>query len=322
MAAVRLGRGLGVAAFAAALMAASIALAQAGSAAADEVVLIWPGSAPGSEDWPGTEASRPHEVPAGPIIVFTEVRVPTITVFRPAAGRANGTAMIVLPGGGFEALAWNLEGTEVAHWLTDRGVTVFLLKYRVGGPRPADEARPTRTEDRLRRLLPAYRIALADARQAVRVVRGSAGRYGIDPHRIGMIGFSAGAATTLGAVLEGDAADRPDFAASIYGMAMPDAPPVGADAPPLFLAVAQDDPAVRATGNAELFARWTAAGRPAELHIYAEGGHGFGMRSRNRPVDNWPNQLEAWLGSLGLLRPHEAGEAAVEGARPASIPAR
>lgn len=297
------------AAVAAITLPTSPAPGQSGAPAGDEVVRIWPGQAPGSETWTGSEASRPHEVPAGPIIVFTEVRIPTLTIVRPPPGRANGTAMIVLPGGGFAALAWDLEGTEVARWLAQRGVTVFILKYRVGGPQPAPgQTPPAGTQERLRAMLPAYRIALMDARQAVRVVREGAAGYGIDPHRIGMIGFSAGAATTLGAVLEGDAADRPDFAAPIYGMMMPDAPPVPADAPPLFLVTAQDDPAVPATSNAEIFRLWTEARRPAELHIYSVGGHGFGMRPKDRPVDNWPLQLEAWLRSQGLLSRSQAAD--------------
>ena len=286
------------------LMLCSYAFAGPGvndNTAAEEEIRLWTGAAPGTGHWTGEEVTRDHEVPAGKIIIKTNVAVPTLTLFRPAPDQANGTAMLVLPGGGFGALAWDLEGTEIARWLVDRGITAFVLKYRVGpSPLPPGEEPPKDFEARVRMLEPAWRIAVADANQAVRLLRERADDYGIDPERIGMIGFSAGAATTLGAVFNPDKAVRPDFAVSMYGLLMNDAP-VPADAPPLFIAATQADATVPAVGSTHLFDLWSEAGRPAELHIYIKGEHGFGMRPKGLPVDHWPAAFEAWLDSLGML---------------------
>jgi acetyl esterase/lipase len=231
--------------------------------------------------------------------VKTNVTVPTLTVFRPAPGKANGTAMVVLPGGAFAVLAWDVEGTEIARWLAEHGVTAFLLKYRIrpfdapGGPPIKDDADLARALDTKRR------IAVADATQAMDVVRQRAGLYGVDAARVGMIGFSAGAITTMGVVLEARAASRPDFAASLYGSMMIDVA-TPADIPPLFIAAAQND-ILMSGESAKTFDRWSKVFRPAELHIYAEGGHGFGMRERNLPVDDWPKTFKAWRKAQGLL---------------------
>jgi acetyl esterase/lipase len=211
-------------------------------AAAGEVIPIWPGPPPGTEDWPGSERVEMIPVPTGETVpLVTDVTIPTLTVFRPASGGANGTAMIVAPGGGFQILAIDTEGKMVARWLAGRGITAFLLKYRVrmhpeiGAP-GAGRADFDAREQMLR---PFKDIAFADGQQAVRFLRRNAARYGIAPDRIGMIGFSAGAMTVMGTVLAADPAARPDFAAPIYGAMDPvQVPP---DAPPLFIAAAQND---------------------------------------------------------------------------------
>jgi dienelactone hydrolase len=266
-----------------------------------EVVQLWPGAAPGTESWTGPEVNRIDTGSLGEIQITTHVTVPTMTVVRPAPGKANGTAMLVLPGGAFAALAWDLEGTEVARWLADRGITAFVLKYRVRPftPTPGQESPPDLTEILLQ-VEARRQIAIADATQAVRILRQDAANHGINPDRIGMIGFSAGAITTMGVLLENDAAVRPNFAASIYGMSMTAAPQVPADAPPLLLVAAQDDVSM-ATGSTQIFGLWTEANRSAELHLYEKGGHGFGMRPQGLPVDHWPAVLEAWLDAHGLL---------------------
>jgi acetyl esterase/lipase len=275
---------------------------QAGAATPEEVIRLWPGTAPGSEGRTGNEVSKEAQANGIRIHIKANVSVPTVTVVRPKAGKANGTGMLVLPGGAFMALAWDLEGTEVADWLAERGITAFILKYRVSDLSLAPgEAPPTAIDDLIRRLQPNRKIAVADASQAIRLVRQNAARYGIRPDRIGMIGFSAGAITTMGVLLEGDPAARPNFAAPIYGMTMIGTPTVPADAPPLFIAAAQDDTTVPATGSIDIFNLWTKARRPAELHIYEKGGHGFGMRPSASPVGKWPAALEAWLRSQGLL---------------------
>src|SRR5262245_6281876 len=187
------------------LVAASGVLA-ATAGAADETVRLWPGAAPGTEDWKVQE--RTFQVPTrefGALTLVTDVTVPTLTVVRPAPGQANGTAVIVCPGGGFQFLAWEHEGLEVARWLAQRGVTAFVLKYRVrmandaGG---AGKEAPKTFEAALKAGEHKINIARADAVQAIRHLRANAEKYGISRDRIGLMGFSAGAMTTMSVVLK------------------------------------------------------------------------------------------------------------------------
>jgi acetyl esterase/lipase len=272
------------------------------SARDEEIVALWPGPPPLSVEVSGPETYRPVDLPGiGSIGVIVDVSQPTMTVVRPAPGKATGAAMLVVPGGGFAALAWDHEGLEVARWLAARGVTAFVVKYRVGKVTPPAGAAPKTAAEFLRQVLePGRQVALADVGQAVRRVRADAGKWGVDSHRVGMIGFSAGAITTMGLVLEGGEDVRPDFAAPIYGMAAVERP-VAKDAPPLFIVAAQDDETVPVEGSVRLFDLWTQAGRPAELHIYQQGRHGFGMRAKGLPVDGWTNALERWLATQGAL---------------------
>lgn len=208
--------------------------------------------------------------------------------------------MIVVPGGAFRALAWDLDGIETARWLVRHGVTTFVLKYRVRPPKsePADKT----FEDFALRTRPAQAIALADAEQALHYVRAQGTQYGVAPNKVGMIGFSAGAMTVMNAALAKDPADRPNVAVSGSGALLSsDAP--AKDAPPLFIVQAQDDPQVAPAKAIEMFRRWTDAGLPAELHIYEKGGHGFGFRQHHLPVDGWPDALQAWLTARGFVSP-------------------
>ena len=284
----------------AAVTTATPAIAAANQSPKEEVVRLYPGQAPGTEDWTGDEVHRtdPKGV-GGEVHIVTNVTVPSFTVVRPMPGKANGTGMLVLPGGGFGVLAWDIEGTEVARWLADRGITAFILKYRVGAPKLAPDAKPISDIASILRLMePRRKFAVADASQAIRLIRKDAARYRVRPDRIGMIGFSAGAITTMGVILEGDAAVRPNLAAAIYGLMMVENPKVPADAPPVFVAAAQDDwIGVRGT---EIFDLWTKAKRPAEIHIYQKGGHGFGIRPK-LPASHWAKDFEIWLGSQGFL---------------------
>jgi acetyl esterase/lipase len=280
------------------------AYAQESAASTPEVVKLWPGKAPGTESWSGEERSMPFPSPLGNVTFLTNITVPTLTVVRPRSGQANGTAMVVVPGGGFRILAWDHEGLEVARWLADRGVTAFVLKYRV---RTDDEetrkmlapAGNASFDDRLKEAAPMLALARADALQAMRYVRSHARSYSVEPNRIGMIGFSAGAMTTLSVVQRADAQARPDFAAPIYGAMEPLAVP--ADSPPLFLVHTQGDKQVPSGQSFKTFEAWTAVGRPAELHIYQKGEHGFGMRTTGNPVDKWTEAFEIWLRSNKLL---------------------
>ena len=265
-----------------------------------QVVRIWPGQPPGSEDWKAAEQSADVTLPSvGTIHVITNVTVPTLTVVRPPPGQANGTAMIVLPGGSFRALAWDVDGLETARWLASKGITAFVLKYRVRPPGSGesfgDSLDDFAVATRSRRAL-----AVADAEQAIRLVRSHARQYAVARNRVGIIGFSAGAMATFEVALAKEASARPDFAAIMYGAALtPEVPSAGA--PPLFIGAAQDDPQLPAINSAKIFERWTAAGLPAELHIYEKGGHGFGFRRHHLPVDNWPTSFEAWLRANGYL---------------------
>ena len=270
---------------------------------AAEVVRLWPGQAPGTESWTGAEVEVDAELPvAGKVHIVTNVTVPTVTVFRPRTGRGNGTAMLVLPGGSFRALAWDLDGTEVAQWLADRGVTAFVLKYRVRPPAERGPGKPESFDDFVARTAPARQVAMADAGQALRLIRGNSGKYAIAADRVGMIGFSAGAITVMNAALAPEAGARPDFVISAYG-AMPIEQVPAAGAPPVFVVAAQDDRQVPWQKSVAIYERWSRAGLPAEIHLYEKGGHGFGLRPHNLSADKWPLALEAWLSSRGLLGP-------------------
>lgn len=299
--------------FLAVIAAGLMSVASHGSARtmkAPEVIQIWTGHPPGSEAWTGDEIEGDFPGPAQSTVHYVgNVTVPTLTVIRPAPGKSNGTGVIVCPGGGFQILSIRNEGMDVAAMLAARGYTAFVLKYRVrtaASFNPQAAQNMTTSEfhhtiqrfDELARLLtPARRIAIADGIQAVHLLRSEAKRFGLDPGRIGMIGFSAGAMTTMGVVTDSQPSDRPNFAAPIYG-SMDDSP-VPNDGPPLFVAAAQNDSMVPALKSAEIFSRWFAAGLPAELHVYEKGGHGFGAASQDLPIDDWAASLFRWMSAHG-----------------------
>lgn len=274
---------------------------QAGHSPSNEVVRIWPGQAPGTEDWRASEEGADVTLPnVGKIHVITNVTVPTLTTFRPAAGRANGTAMVVLPGGSFRALAWDIDGLETAQWLASKGITAFVLKYRVRPPQEGETFGES-LEDFARATQARRAIVVADAEQAIHFIRSHTKDYAVAANHVGIIGFSAGAMATVEVALAKDPAVRPDFAVVMYGAALtPEVP--GAGAPPLFIAAAQDDAELPAINSLKVFERWTMAGLPAELHIYEKGGHGFGFRPHHVPADDWPASFQDWLSSHGHLQ--------------------
>jgi acetyl esterase/lipase len=279
-----------------------IFLASSALAATNETIRLWPGDAPGTEDWKMQE--RVLQIPtkeSGTLSLVSDITVPTLTVVRPPEGKGNGTALIICPGGGFKFLSWESEGMEVARWAADRGITAFVLKYRVRMTDPRDTGGADRKtfEDHLKAAERKIDIARADAVQAIRHLRNDANKYGIARDRIGLMGFSAGAMTTLSVMLKADVENRPNFAGSIYG-AMEDAP-VPKDAPPLFIVHTQEDALVLAAQGVKMFNAWTAAGRRAEIHIYQAGAHGFGMRRSGLPVDGWTDAFEKWMRAAKLL---------------------
>jgi acetyl esterase/lipase len=277
------------------------------SADQPEVIPLWPDGAPGSEDWNQQE----QETLAPPPISFRTVRnvtQPTLTAFLPHPSRAVGTAVIICPGGGFHSLAIDHEGRDVARWLNSRGVAAFVLKYRLLPTEVRDEDFERQFQENLadRNTLRAVAkqigpLAIADGQQAMKIVRQRAAEWGLAPNRIGMMGFSAGGRVTVGVALEHDAQSRPDFAAPIYGALWEDIT-VPADAPPLFMALANDDDdALVVEPGLALYSAWRTAGHPVELHIYAQGGHGFGMRKQGLPADRWIDQFGEWLAVQGFL---------------------
>ncbi len=280
------------------------------------VIQLYPGVAPGSENAKQKEVSF---VNADKQTRIRNVTQPTLTAYLPERGKANGTAIIIAPGGGFMHLAMEKEGSDLARWLQARGVTAFVLKYRLmdsgteeeyrqraagmatatqasSRPAPAPTAAPAPNPEREK----AVALAIADGGQAVKIVRERAAEWGIAPDRIGLMGFSAGGMLTMGVVMQHAAASLPNFAAPIYGGSA-NGQSVAADMPPLFIACAADDP-IASVSSAKLYLDWKAAGRKAELHIYSEGGHGFGMTKRGMPVDGWVDRFGEWLQLQGLLK--------------------
>jgi len=233
---------------------------------------------------------------------------PTLTAFLPDPAVATGTAVIVCPGGAFHFLSMDSEGVDAARWLASRGVAAFVLKYRlIPTPEPLEDfmaqvERAFTDREWMRGMSHRHAtLAIADGRQAMTVVRQRAAEWGISPDRIGILGFSAGGRVTAGVSLEHDESSRPDFAAAIYGALWEDLA-VPADAPPLFVAVANNDE-LAADHCVDLFSAWRSAGHPDELHVFADGGHGFGMKEQGLPSDRWIDLFGEWLRAQGLLDP-------------------
>jgi acetyl esterase/lipase len=240
------------------------------------------------------------------------VTQPALYPVLPPAGKANGTALVIAPGGAFLSLSFDSEGLLVARYLAERGVTCFVLAYRLEptpkdardfmatvGKRFSGAARAQRTHADLKES-PAVLQAQDDGLAAIRYLRTNAAALRIDPRRIGFIGFSAGGITAMNVATAYDAASRPDFVGVIYGAA-PERP-VPADAPPAFVALAADD-ALMGRAGVPIFESWRAAGKPVELHVYAAGDHGFGMRKTDTSADNWIEHFTQWLRASRLLQP-------------------
>lgn len=211
----------------------------------------------------------------------------------PKAGTANGAAVIIAPGGGFQLLSMDSEGFRVADYLAERGVTAFVLKYRLAQMPPAAVPAAPALANPSPTTAQATLLAQADGLAAMKWVRAHAADFGVKTDKIGFMGFSAGGTTTTNVVLNYDKESRPDFVGVVYGGITPGAT-VPADAPPAFIMVAADD---RTMGDRALpiYQAWRAAGRSAELHIYARGAHGFGMRTQGTSSDHWADDFYAWM---------------------------
>ncbi len=275
------------------------------SLAADQPVIdVWPGRAPGETKEIGPEELRPPQAKQRPDVQrLTNVSKPTLTLYQPSPDKRNGSAVVVCPGGGYSILAWDLEGTEIAEWLNSIGVTAAVLKYRV--PR-----RDGDTENKL---------PLMDAQRSMSLIRSKASDLGIDPKRIGILGFSAGGNLAGKTCLQynqrqydkidaiDDVSSRPDFGIMIYaayftderGNLRPEYQPTK-ETPPMFFAFAMDDRV--ADGCLAMAKSLKATGVPTELHMYDSGGHGFGMRKSEFPCHTWPARCAEWLEHRGILK--------------------
>ena len=277
-------------------------------------VPIWPGAVPDARPAAGPEVATTDKdflVAGRPVVGVGKVSQPTMTVYSPK-GKNTGAAVVVFPGGGYWALAIDLEGTEVCDWLTSKGITCVLLKYRVPGEGLFPRSGP----------YPNSPMALEDAQRTVGLVRFHAAEWHIDPHKIGVLGFSAGGhlvaamSTNFKRRLYPavDAADkescRPDFAVALYPghlwiddqkFQLNPNVPVTRQTPPTFLLQAEDDPVDNINHSLVYYIALKKAGVPVEMHLYAHGGHAFGLRRTKLPVTGWPQLVETWLGTIGMI---------------------
>jgi acetyl esterase/lipase len=264
-----------------------------------------------AEKTPGTASSEHWSYWEGKHFVVRNVTRPTVTAFLPDPAKATGAAVIVAPGGGFMLLAIGPEGWNVGKALADRGIAAFVLKYRIM-PTPVDETeamahmnakiKSSMTNPKKAPNLK-YPASTEDALAALALVRGRSVEWNVDPKRVGMIGFSAGAMTSLNAIIASKPSAGPDFLGYIYGPQA--AVSVPKDAPPMFAAIAFDDPLFPTMGF-PIVEAWQKAKRPVELHAYGRGGHGFNLGMEGTTTTLMIDQFVAWMGMQGFLKPTPA----------------
>jgi acetyl esterase/lipase len=268
-------------------------------------IRLWPGKAPGTENWTVQEVITTS---ASGDRVISNVSDPTLGIYLPDSAIANGTAVILAPGGALRLLGYDSDGVKVAKWLNARGIAAFVLKYRTlqqtPAARPAPPAAPRQELLVIRNananpepgnaaLTEVLQMAVADAQAAIRYVRSNATAWRIDPARIGIMGFSAGGGVAVSTAIAERTEASPDFLISLYGPALVDVN-VPEHAPPLFIAVGSTHFNVT-NGCLALFAAWKAAGKPAEIHVYDQVSGGFSLTPRGLPVDGWAERLHEWL---------------------------
>jgi acetyl esterase/lipase len=270
-----------------------------------QVIPLYNGTAPGSETWTWDEATSTKNIFNTEVVY--NVSKPTLTAYLPNTSIANGTAIIVAPGGAFHTLSINNEGVDVAKWLNAKGVAAFVIKYRVAKSETTDPVKELMAKMSNFKALdeenaPIIPLAMNDGLTAMAYVRSHAKEFNIDANRIGFMGFSAGATLTLSVVYNATDLNRPNFVAPIYAY---NSAVIGTEVPksktPIFIAAASDDQLGLAPHSVEIYNKWLEAKQPAELHIYEKGGHGFGMRKSNIPTDSWIDRFGDWLNLQGYL---------------------
>lgn len=283
------------------MIIASVFLFGLNTISAQKTIPLYQGKAPGTENWTQKEAQQFNELFKTEVVF--NVTQPSMLYFEADKTKANGTIIVIAPGGGFQSLSINREGIDLAKKLAENGIASVVLKYRLIETKSNDPAKEMMENIKDRkafdaRTAPIKVMAGDDIKTAISYLRTHAKELNINPEKLGVIGFSAGASVILESVLHSkDASTLPNFAASIYGgpsqeileTEIPKAPL------PLFICAASDDQLKLAPKSVLLYSKWLEAGQPAELHIYEKGGHGFGMGKQNNPVDNWSNVYLDWL---------------------------
>ena len=241
--------------------------------------------------------------------LISNVSTPTLQIFRPTPSLNNGTSVVIAPGGGLRVLSINSEGVDVAKWLNSKGITAFVLKYRL---LPENEsALPNENGDNqntssamTKKMAMVLDLATADGLNAMDYVRSNAKSLGIDPNKIGFMGFSAGGSVTMGVTFNYVKSNRPDFIVPVYPWMTVLGPySVPHDAPPMLIICASDDQYDLAHETIDLYSAWSKSGMNAALHMYSKGGHGFGMKTQNLPSDNWISRFYEWSVAEGIVVP-------------------
>ena len=275
--------------------------------AQNKVVQIYEGAVPGTENWNWEEGIQ--EGSSWKTQVVYNVAKPSLTIFTPDPAIANGTAVVICPGGGFIALAMGNEGYDVAKSLVKKGITCFVLKYRLAHINTTDavkyfnDAIHDRDEEKLQNQKNAVPYSIADGKAAIKYVRAHAGEYSINPNKIGILGFSAGGTVAASAAFDYTTENKPNFVAPIYAY-FPKAMQgkVEEDAPPLFIAVAANDALNLQQQSIDLFTAWNTVKKDAELHVYNQGSHGFGMRVQHTTSDTWIERFADWMKVKELIK--------------------
>ena len=274
--------------------------------AQEKVIQLYSGKPAGSENWTWKEAVSDSNLFRTKVVY--NVTQPTLTVFVPDPAKANGTAIVIAPGGGFQLLSINSEGNDEAKWLAAHGVTAFVLRYRVTHSVTNNPIQEMMTNLRDHKVMDSISgliipLAVTDGLAAMTYVRTHASEYHIQPDKIGFMGFSAGGTVTMGVAYKSNADAKPNFIAPVYAYLPPEFSSMQVrDNMPAFIVAASDDQLGLAPHSVTIYNKWMEAKQSAELHMYAKGGHGFGSRKQNLPTDSWIERFGEWLQLQGLLK--------------------